>query len=91
MQKINELRLFLLGETLTKQQKIIFEIFNKQNEAVVVLKPSGDKEPTSSVVYANDRFANLVKTEDTLQGVEQPLLRVKQDKSTDSLKNSEPD
>jgi hypothetical protein len=39
MQTLGELRLFLLGETLTKQQQMILGILEQQNEGVVLLQP----------------------------------------------------
>jgi hypothetical protein len=62
MQTLGELRLFLLGETLTKQQQIMLEIFEQQNEGVVLLqkpkkKDSEDEkeeeQTKSEVLYIN--------------------------------------
>ena len=35
--KFNELRLFFLSETMTKQQQVVLEILGRQNDGVIIL------------------------------------------------------
>lgn len=88
MQTLGELRLFLLGETLTKQQQMILGILEQQNEGVVLLQPpkaypkvalkeSNYKKPKSDVLYVNNALKRIFREEEATSAIAQSRLLVK--------------
>jgi hypothetical protein len=91
MQTLGELRLFLLGETLTKQQQIMLEIFEQQNEGVVLLqKPKKkdskdgkeDEQPKSEVLYINNALKRIINSAESTDPISIPILKVKSEEQT---------
>jgi hypothetical protein len=65
-QHINELRLFVWSENNNKQQQTMLEIFERQQEGVILLKqtPKGGASDKPEVLYNNGAFLDIVKSKD---------------------------
>lgn len=80
MMTLNELKLFDVIETLKKQQGIVLGIFEKQQDAVLVLeRDKTNLEQPASVVYSNNAFKEIVKTDNERLGVSKEILKIKQE------------
>ena len=80
---MNELRLFFLNVTMTEQQKVVLEIFEKQNEGVVIIQKSTDpEEQIQTVLYSNSLFKEIVGTENEAEGIQKQILRQSPEEGT---------
>jgi len=77
LQTYNEARLFLVTENSAKQQQRMLEIFEKQEEGVLVFQksvapedPSKKDDKDGKILFTNNAFTGIVRAEDARQGVE---------------------
>ena len=65
--RVNELRIFQLAESTQKQQQIVLEMFERQNEGVVLFSRSQNLvtgEDQENVLFANEAFKKLANVKD---------------------------
>jgi hypothetical protein len=81
IQTLREQRLFLWGENNKRQQQTVLEIFEKQNEGIVLLEKPKSKEvrgkDVEEVLYNNKAFSEIFQTEQASIGIDMPVLKLK--------------
>jgi hypothetical protein len=78
---VREQRLFLWGENNKRQQQTVLEIFENQNEGIVLLEKPKSKEvrgkDVEEVLYNNNAFSEIFQTEQASTGIDMPVLKLK--------------
>ena len=81
IQTLREQRLFLWGENNKRQQQTVLEIFEKQNEGIVLLEKPKSKEvrgkDVEEVLYNNKAFSEIFQTELASISIDMPVLKLK--------------
>jgi hypothetical protein len=84
MQTLNEMRLFLWGENNLKQQQTVLEIFERQQEGVLLLKQAQEGTENDEVLFSNSAFAVIAQTKDARESLDLPLFKIKVDEGIDA-------
>lgn len=80
--RFNEMRTFHVHETIQRQQRLVLEIFERQNEGVIIVKNAkSDDQKKERVVYSNNAFKQLYPCQDEAGFVDTPFLVQKLDES----------
>ena len=86
LQTYNEARLFLVTENSAKQQQRMLEIFEKQDEGVIVLRqemtqedPSKKDDKDGRILFTNNAFNGIMQNQDVIQGVNTPVFVARDD------------
>jgi hypothetical protein len=86
LQTYNEARLFLVTENSAKQQQRMLEIFEKQEDGVVVLQkatvpedPSKKDNKDVKILFTNNAFTGIVQAQDVCTAVESQIFLAQED------------
>ena len=88
LKKYNEKRLFFMSDKMTEQQQVVLEIFERQNEGVVILqkKNNEDEAEHETVLYSNDAYKRIVGSANDSESIKIPFLTRKAEESEASAR-----
>ena len=72
---------------MTKQQQVVLEIYERQNEGVIIFQKkmsseiSENEEAEDTILYSNNAFKKLVGTENDNEGITIAILTKKLEES----------